>query len=80
MRERATSISGRLRELNVEKNIEQNKQNDEETISDQEIWSTIRYLDPDTKIKASNIAVTSTLLAIFSLVCIVCVLLHLRGL
>jgi hypothetical protein len=64
----------------VEKNTEQKKKNDEETVSDQEIWSTIRYLDRDTKTKASNIAVAITSLAIFSIVCIVCVLLLLRGL
>ncbi len=40
----------------------------------------IRYLDPDTKTKASNIAVTIALSAIFSTVCIICVLLLLRGL
>jgi hypothetical protein len=62
----------------VKKNTEQKKKNDEETVSDQEIWSPIRYLDPDTKTKATNIAVTITLSAIFS--CIVCVLLHLRRL
>ena len=39
--------------------MRQKKNYDEENVSDQEIWSTIRYLDPDTNAKASNLAVTA---------------------
>lgn len=56
--------------------LRQKKNNDEENVSQQEIWSTIRYLDPDTNAKASNIAVTATLIAIFS-ICLACIVLHL---
>jgi hypothetical protein len=59
--------------------VRQKKNNDEETVSDHEIWSTIRYLDPDTETKASNIAVIVTLAAIF-LIGLACIVLHLRGL
>jgi len=59
--------------------VREKKNNDEENISEQEIWSTIRYLDRDTKAKASNIAATVTLIAIFS-ICLACIVLHLCGL
>jgi NAD(P)-dependent dehydrogenase (short-subunit alcohol dehydrogenase family) len=51
----------------------------EETVSDHEIWSAIRYLDPETKETGHNIAVTITLIAIFS-VCLACIVFYLRGL
>ena len=59
--------------------VRQQNNNDEENVSEQEIWSTIRYLDPDTKAKANNIRATVTLIAIFS-ICLACILLHLCGL
>ena len=59
--------------------MRQKKNNDEETVSDHEIWSTIRYLDPDAQTKASNIAVVVTLIAIFS-ICLAYIVLRLRGL
>jgi len=59
--------------------VRQKKNNDEETVSNHEIWSTLRYLDPDAHTKASNIAVVVTLIAIFS-ICLVCIVLRLRGL
>jgi hypothetical protein len=62
----------------VEKNTEQKKKNHEETVSDQEIWWTIRYLDPDKKGTAHNIAVIVTLAVIFS-ICLACIVLHFRG-
>jgi len=55
------------------------KKNDEATVSDQEIWSAIRYLDPDTEETAHNIAVIVTLAAIF-LIGLVCIVLHSHGL
>ena len=65
--------------LNMAKNTEQQKRNDEETVSDDEIWSAIRYLDPETKETVHNIAVTITLIAVFS-ICLACIVFHLRGL
>jgi len=56
------------------------KKNDEATVSDQEIWSAIRYLDPETTETEHNLAVTITLIAIFS-ICLACwIVFHLRGL
>jgi hypothetical protein len=62
------------------KNTEQKKRNGEETVSDDEVWSAIRYLDPEMKETRNNIAVTITLIAIFSIFLACVVLLHLRGL
>jgi hypothetical protein len=59
--------------------VRQKKNNDEENVSELEIWSTIRYRDPDTKAKASNVEATVTLIAIFS-ICLACIVLHLCGL
>jgi hypothetical protein len=64
----------------VEKNAEQNNMKEEETVSEREIWLTIRYLDPDTECNASDIALIVTVVAIVSIVCAVGVLLRLRGL
>jgi hypothetical protein len=52
----------------------------DETISDHEIRLAIRYLDPNIKREASDIAVVITLLALFLIVGIVRALVHLRGL
>jgi hypothetical protein len=62
------------------KNTEQKKRNGEETVSDDEVWSAIRYLDPEMKETRNNIAVTITLIAISSIFLACVVLLHLRGL
>ena len=62
------------------KNTEQKKRNGEETVSDDEIWTAIRYLDPETTETEHNLAVTITQSAIFS-ICLACwVVFHLRGL
>lgn len=63
----------------MRRNTEENRTT-EDTIPDHEIWLAIRYLDPETETKASEIAVLSTIFAIFSVICTVCILLHLRGL
>jgi hypothetical protein len=52
--------------------MRQKKDNDEETVSNQEIWSAISYLDPDTKTKSSNIVAIVTLTAISS-ICLACI-------
>jgi hypothetical protein len=59
------------------RNTEQKKVSDPETVSDQEIWQAIRRLDPDAEKDASDIAGVIT---VISLLFIVGVLLHLRGL
>jgi hypothetical protein len=64
----------------MEKNTEHKNAKDEETVSHQEIWWTIRYLDPDLKDKATDGGVIITLLAIFAIVCAVVAVLYSRGL
>jgi hypothetical protein len=66
--------------FNMEKNTEHKKAKDEETLSDQEIWWTIRYLDPDAKDQATDGGVIITLLALFAIVCVVVAVLYSRGL
>jgi hypothetical protein len=69
-----------LRKNTEQKNTEQKKTGDEETVPDQELWAAIRYLDPDTETKASNIAPMVTSIVIFS-ICLACIIvLRLRGL
>ena len=59
----------------------QKRADDDEMISDQELWSVIRYLDPETEGRAGDFAVILiTLLVIASMVCFVWFLFHLRGL
>jgi len=67
-------------DLNLGKNTEQKKKSDEETIPEQEIWSIIRYLDPDTETKASNIAPIVSFIVILSIYLACVIVLHLRGL
>ena len=62
------------------KNVTPRKTRHEETDPDQEVWLAIRDLDPERNGKVSKIALIVTVLAIFALVCVVWVLLHLRGL
>jgi len=64
----------------MEKNTDGKQAKDEETVSDQEIWWTIRYLDPDLKDKATDGGVILTLLALFAIVCAVVAVLYSRGL
>jgi len=52
-----------------------------EMISDRELWSVIRYLDPESDRCLSDLAViVLSLLAFASIVCILWLMLHLRGL
>jgi hypothetical protein len=66
----------------VPRNNEQKDGNDSEVISDREVWSAIRYLDPESESlrRQSDIAAAIALMAIVCIVCVVIVLLHLRGL
>ena len=59
---------------------EQEEANDIEIISDREVWSAIRYLDPESDCRQRDIAVAIALMAIVCIVCMVIALLHLRGL
>lgn len=59
---------------------EQKRASARERTLDQEIWLAIDYLDPDARKDTSDIALVITLVSLLFIVCIVCVLLHRRGL
>jgi len=59
---------------------EQKEANDNEIISDREIWSAIRYLDPESAQRECDIAATVAIVALICIVCMVVVLFHFRGL
>jgi hypothetical protein len=41
----------------MSRNVKYNKADDNETYSDHEIWSAIRYLDPDVELRNSDVTV-----------------------
>ena len=51
-----------------------------ESISDQEIWFAIRYLDPEISNKPSNLTAFIALFAVVVVLAAICISLHLRGL
>ena len=59
---------------------EQKEANDSEIISDREVCSIIRYLDPDSALRECDIAATVAIVAVICIVCMVVVLFHFRGL
>ena len=59
---------------------EQKEANDSEIISDREIWSAIRYLDPESDHRECDIAAAVAIVAVICIVCMVVVLVHCRGL
>ena len=59
---------------------EQKEANDSEIISDREISSAIRYLDPESALRQGDIAAVVAVVALICIVCMVLVLFHLRGL
>ena len=59
---------------------QQKEANDSEIISDGEIWSAIRYLDPESDLRACDIAAIVAVVALICIVCLVVVLFHFRGL
>jgi hypothetical protein len=65
----------------MEKNTEHEKAKDEENPSEQAIWWTIRYLDPDVKDEATDggLIITITSLAVFVIVYAVVAVLYSRG-
>jgi hypothetical protein len=66
----------------VPRGNEQKEANDSEIISDREVWSAIRYLDPESESdrRQGDIAAAIALMAIVCIVGMVIALLHLRGL
>jgi hypothetical protein len=66
----------------VPRGNEQEEANDIEIISDREVWSAIRYLDPESESdrRQGDIAAAIALMAIVCIVGMVIALLHLRGL
>ena len=62
------------------RNNEQKEANDSEIISDSEIWSAIRYLDPESNLRECDIAAVIAVVAVICIVCMVVVLFHFRGL
>ena len=59
---------------------EQKEANESEITSDREIWSAIRYLDPESDHRECDIAATVAIVAVICIVCMVVVLFHFRGL
>ena len=55
---------------------EQKEANDSEIISDGEVWSAIRYLDPESDHRECDIAAAIAVLAIVAIVCMVIVFLQ----
>jgi hypothetical protein len=64
----------------VPRNNEQKEAKDSEIISDGEIWSAIRHLDPESSLRASDIATIIAVVAVICIVCTVVVLFQFRGL
>ena len=60
----------------MRRNNEQKEAKDSDTISEREVWSAIRYLDPESDHRESDIAAAIAVLAIVSIVCLVMVFLH----
>jgi hypothetical protein len=60
------------------KDTEQKQANDSEIISDREVWSAIRYLDPeaDSDRRKSDIAAAISVLAMVCMYCVIIVYLH----
>jgi hypothetical protein len=63
---------------NVPRDNEQREANDSEIISDREVWSAIRYLDPESQSdrRKSDIAAAISVLAIVCMYCMVIFYLH----
>jgi hypothetical protein len=50
------------------RNVKRKKSDDNETYSDHEIWSAIRYLDPDIKPRQSDVAAGVAWIAVLLLI------------
>jgi hypothetical protein len=62
----------------VPRDNEQKEANDSEAISDREVWSEIRYLDPESESerRESDIAAAIAVLSIVCMLCAIIVYLH----
>jgi len=62
----------------VPRDNEQKEANDSEIISDREVWSAIRYLDPESQSdrRKSDITAAIAVLAIVCMYCVIIVYLH----
>jgi hypothetical protein len=58
------------------RNNEQKEANHNEIISDREIWSSIRYLDPELDQRESDVAIAIVVLAIASILGMVILFVH----
>jgi len=58
------------------RNNQQKEANDREIISEREVWSAIRYLDPELDHRDSEIAAAIAVVAIVSMIYMVAVLLY----
>ena len=58
------------------KHNEQKEANESEIISDREIWSAIRYLDPELDHRDSDVTVAIIVLAIASVLSMIMLLVH----
>jgi hypothetical protein len=65
-------------EVQVPRGNEQKEPNDSEIISDREVWSAIRYLDPESESdrRKSDIAVVVAVFAVVCMYCVIIVYLH----
>jgi hypothetical protein len=59
---------------------EQKEANDSEIISDREVCSAIRYLDPESALRECDVAAVVAVVALICIFCIVALLFHFRGL
>jgi len=55
----------------VPRDNEQKEANDSEVISDREVWSEIRYLDPESESERRESDIAAAI-AVFSIVCMLC--------
>jgi hypothetical protein len=62
------------------RNNQHKEANDHGIISDREVWSAIRYLDPESDPRESDVAAAIALSAVVCIVCLIRALLLLRGL
>jgi hypothetical protein len=63
-------------EVKMARHNEQKEANDSEIISDGEIWSAIRYLDPELDHRDNDVTVAIVVLAIASVLSMIILLVH----
>jgi hypothetical protein len=60
----------------MQRSAKQKRTSDSEIDSDEEIWKTIRHLDPDTGLSKSDIALGATWVLCVALLCALIFMLH----